>query len=162
MFGPWGPPRHAGRPDSRGKVRAVIGLDLLDVDRLERALERRPNLADRLFTASEREYAASRARPGQHLAARFCAKEAVTKALQLDVMRPLDIEVLGGGSSAARVVLSGETARLAAGRGLGVTVSLTHTPTTAGAVAVATFAQGAPLPWASSPEAPSSGCEGTA
>src|ERR1700759_1307865 len=62
----------------------MIGIDLLEIDRLERALERRPRLAERLFTAGEREYAAGRARPGQHLAARFCAKEAVAKALGLE------------------------------------------------------------------------------
>ena len=60
-----------------------IGLDLLEIERLERALERRPRLAERLFTDAERAYAAARARPGQHLAARFCAKEAVAKALGL-------------------------------------------------------------------------------
>ena len=53
-------------------------------------------LAERLFSEAEREYAAARARPGQHLAARFCAKEAVTKALALDVLRPLEIEVVAG------------------------------------------------------------------
>ncbi|MCW3040793.1 MAG: holo-ACP synthase [Solirubrobacterales bacterium] len=114
-----------------------IGLDLLDIDRLERALARRPSLAHRLFTPGEQAYAAGRARPGQHLAARFCAKEAVTKALQLDVMRPLEIEVRGGGSSEVGIMLSGATADAAAARGLDVRVSLTHTPTTAGAVAIA-------------------------
>ncbi|MGH2876835.1 MAG: holo-ACP synthase, partial [Solirubrobacteraceae bacterium] len=54
-----------------------IGLDLLQIARLEAALERRPRLAQRLFTETERAYAARMARPGQHLAARFCAKEAV-------------------------------------------------------------------------------------
>ena len=75
----------------------MVGLDLLDIDRLERALERRPGLADRLFTEAERAYAAAQARPAQHLAARFCAKEAVTKALGLDVLRPRDIEVVATG-----------------------------------------------------------------
>ncbi|WP_354697831.1 Holo-[acyl-carrier-protein] synthase [Paraconexibacter sp. AEG42_29] len=114
-----------------------IGLDLLDIDRLERALERRPHLAGRLFTDGEQAYAARRARPGQHLAARFCAKEAVTKALALDVFRPLEIEVRGGGSAEVGIMLSGEAARIAAERHLDVRVSLTHTPTTAGAVAIA-------------------------
>ena len=59
----------------------AVGLDLLEIERLERALARRPRLARRLFTDSERAYAAARARPAQHLAARFCAKEAVAKAL---------------------------------------------------------------------------------
>ncbi len=61
-----------------------VGLDLLEIERLERALERRPGLARRLFTDGERAYAEGKGRPGQHLAARFCAKEAVVKALALE------------------------------------------------------------------------------
>ena len=41
-----------------------VGLDLLDIARLERALERRPALAARLFSADELAYAAAHARPG--------------------------------------------------------------------------------------------------
>ena len=37
-----------------------VGIDLLEVERLERALERRPRLAERLFTDAERAYAAAR------------------------------------------------------------------------------------------------------
>ena len=74
-----------------------VGIDLLDVARFERALERRPRLAERLFTDAEREYAAGRARPAMHLAARFCAKEAVAKALELDAWSWHDVEVIGGG-----------------------------------------------------------------
>ncbi len=70
-------------PERSGARVAGIGIDLLEIERLERALERRPRLAERLFTDGERAYAAARARPGQHLAARFCAKEAVAKALGL-------------------------------------------------------------------------------
>ena len=60
-----------------------VGIDLLEIDRLERALKRYPRLAERVFTPAEREYAdgPSPARP--HLAARFAAKEAVVKALGL-------------------------------------------------------------------------------
>lgn len=114
----------------------MIGLDLLEVERMEAALARRPGLAARLFTAGERAYAASRARPGQHLAARFCAKEAVTKALGLDVMVPLEVEVAGGGTAGVGVVLHGAAARRAAALGTRVEVSLTHTRGMAGAVAV--------------------------
>src|SRR3954447_26164994 len=74
-----------------------VGIDLLEIDRLERALERRPRLAERLFTAAERDYAGTCARPAMHLAARFCAKEAVAKALALRVWDPHDVEVLGSG-----------------------------------------------------------------
>jgi holo-[acyl-carrier protein] synthase len=110
-----------------------VGLDLLEIERLEAALERRPRLAERLFTEAEREYAAARSRPGQHLAARFCAKEAVAKALALDAWSWQDIEVVStpeGGPP--RVVLHGALA----GQGHVVDVSLTHSRGTAGAVAV--------------------------
>ncbi len=114
-----------------------VGVDLLRIDRLERALARRPNLAARLFTAAERRYAAGQARPGQHLAARFCAKEAVTKALRLDVLRPLEIEVLHGNDGEPLLTLHGEAAARAQDAGLLVDVSLTHEGDLAAAVAVA-------------------------
>jgi holo-[acyl-carrier protein] synthase len=114
----------------------VIGLDLLEIERLEQALARRPGLAERLFTEGERAYAAAQGRPAQHLAARFCAKEAVSKALAMDVLRPREIEVVGGGGEPPRVALHGAAAARAVELGVGVSVSLTHTRTTAGAVAV--------------------------
>ena len=115
---------------------AVIGLDLLEIDRLEDALARQPALAERLFTDGERSYAATQGRPARHLAARFCAKEAVTKALEMDVLHPRDIEVVGGGDGPPRVTLHGEVAARAAALGVEVHVSLTHTKSTAAAVAV--------------------------
>ena len=71
-----------------------VGIDLLEIERLERALARRPRLATRLFTDTELAYARSRPRPAMHLAARFCAKEAVVKALALEVWNPHDVEVV--------------------------------------------------------------------
>jgi holo-[acyl-carrier protein] synthase len=112
-----------------------VGLDLLEIERLEAALERRPSLAARLFTDGERAYAEGRVRPGQHLAARFCAKEAVTKALGLDVFRPQEVEVLGGGEGVG-LALHGSAAARATELGVEVAVSLTHSGMTAGAVAV--------------------------
>jgi holo-[acyl-carrier protein] synthase len=113
-----------------------IGIDLLEIERLERALERRPRLADRLFTDRERAYAASRARPGQHLAARFAAKEAVAKALALEGWNFRDVEVLGGDGPPA-IELHGSVAARARELGVEVSVSLTHTRGNAAAVAVA-------------------------
>jgi holo-[acyl-carrier protein] synthase len=112
-----------------------VGIDLLEVERLERALERRPRLAERVFTDGERAYAAARARPGMHLAARFCAKEAVAKALGLTAWSWRDVEVVATGG-APEVRLSGGVAARAAELGVTATVSLTHTDTTAGAVAL--------------------------
>ncbi len=114
-----------------------VGLDLLEIERLERALHRRPRLADRLFTPAEQAYAAARARPGQHLAARFCAKEAVAKALGLSGWNPREVEVIGGeGPPGLR--LHGAVAARAGELGVEIEISLTHTDTNAAAVAVAT------------------------
>lgn len=108
-----------------------VGIDLLEIERMEQALERRPGLALRLFTEGERTYAGGRARPGQHLAARFCAKEAVAKALRLEVWSHQDIEVVGEGPSTA-IALHGPLAEL----GVELDISLTHSKVTAGAVAL--------------------------
>jgi holo-[acyl-carrier protein] synthase len=113
-----------------------VGIDLLEIERLERALERRPRLAERLFTEGERAYAATRARPAMHLAARFCAKEAVAKALGLREWSWRDVEVLGGGDGPPEVRLSGSAAMRAGELGAAVRISLTHTRGTAGAVAI--------------------------
>jgi holo-[acyl-carrier protein] synthase len=113
-----------------------VGIDLLEIERLERALERRPRLAERLFTEAERRYAAERARPGQHLAARFCAKEAVAKALGLEAWSFRDVEVIATGA-APQVTLRGAAAERAAALGVEVRISLTHTRTDAAAVAIA-------------------------
>jgi holo-[acyl-carrier protein] synthase len=109
----------------------TVGIDLLEIERMEQALERRPGLALRLFTEGERAYAGGRARPGQHLAARFCAKEAVAKALRLEAWNPHDIEVVGEGAGTA-IALHGPLAEL----GVEVDVSMTHSKVTAGAVAL--------------------------
>ena len=115
----------------------TVGIDLLEIDRLERALERRPRLAGRLFTDAEREYAAARARPAQHLAARFCAKEAVAKALGLPGWSFRDVEVIPT-AGAPQALLSGAAAAAAGRQRVAVSISLTHTGSTAGAVAAAT------------------------
>jgi holo-[acyl-carrier protein] synthase len=110
-----------------------VGIDLLEIDRLERALARYPRLAKRVFTQAEREYAEARARPGRHLAARFAAKEAVVKALGLRGGFGLaQIEVVAG--EPPLVKLSGPAAEAAAGRR--VDVSLTHSRDFAAAVAI--------------------------
>jgi holo-[acyl-carrier protein] synthase len=112
-----------------------VGIDLLDIERLERALERRPRLAERVFTDAERAYAAAHARPGLHLAARFCAKEAVAKALGMTAWSWRDVEVVATGG-APELRLSGAVAARAEELSVRAAVSLTHTDTTAGAVAL--------------------------
>ncbi len=52
-----------------------IGVDIVDVERFARHLERTPALEERLFVESER------GRPVRSLAVRFAAKEALIKVL---------------------------------------------------------------------------------
>ena len=113
-----------------------VGIDLVDVARFTRVLERRPTLRQRLFTEEER----SLIRP-ERLAARFAAKEAVMKALGcgLGSVAFRDIEIVSevSGAPALRLRSSAE-ARASA---LGIArwhVSLTHTEHSAGAVVIAT------------------------
>ena len=109
-----------------------VGVDLLEIERLERALERHPRLAQRVFTDDELAYAGERARPGRHLAARFAAKEAVVKALGMRNFGLREVEVVAGEPPSVR--LSGAAAEAAGGRE--VEVSLTHSRETAAAVAL--------------------------
>jgi holo-[acyl-carrier protein] synthase len=108
-----------------------VGIDLIEIERVERALERRPRLAERLFTDAELAYAHDRARPGRHLAARFAAKEAVIKALGRPVA-PREIEVVSGEPPTVR--LHGGAASAA---DVEIVISLTHSRDTAAAVAIA-------------------------
>lgn len=120
-----------------------VGIDLVEIERLERALERRPRLAERLFSQTELTYAAGQARPGRHLAARFAAKEATIKALALADGAPMrHIEVVSAAGSAGpnssgppQLKLSGRAAEAARGRSLHL--SLTHTDVHASAVVIA-------------------------
>jgi len=113
-----------------------VGIDLVEIERLERALERRPLLARRLFTEAELAQASPRFRPGRHLAARFAAKEAAIKALGASVPAR-DIEVEGGYREPPTLRLHGDAATLARRRGLALQVSLTHSRDTAAAVVLA-------------------------
>jgi holo-[acyl-carrier protein] synthase len=99
-----------------------IGVDVVDVARLEKVLTRTPELRARLFTEAESEL------PVVSLAARFAAKEAVAKALGSPPgLRHVDAEVVRGEHGRPSLRVTGEVAELAAE--LGVKrwhISLTH------------------------------------
>lgn len=59
----------------------TIGIDIVDVNRLERTVRSFPGFIDRVFTEEEKRYSMSKPRPFEHLAARFAAKEAAFKSL---------------------------------------------------------------------------------
>ena len=109
-----------------------IGVDLIEISRIERALERQPGLAERLFQPDELAYARSRGHPGQHLAARFAAKEAAVKALGAGSIAFREVEVVAGEPPTLR--LHGKAATAARERGIKLAVSLTHSRELAAAV----------------------------
>jgi holo-[acyl-carrier protein] synthase len=75
-----------------------VGVDLIEIERIRRALERYPRFRERCFTDAERAYCDARPNPAESYAGRFAGKEAVGKALGLGVARAFawkDIEIVG-------------------------------------------------------------------
>jgi len=129
----------AGAGPGSGPV-VGIGVDAVDVDRLRTVLGRRVGLADRLFTAGERDYARRATDPVPRMATRFAAKEAAMKALGVGIgaVRFDEVEVVRAGLDAPALVLHGSAAERA--RRSGVErwhLSLTHTDSVAMAFVVA-------------------------
>ncbi len=117
-----------------------VGVDLCEVDRIRRTLDRTPGFASRVYTQGEQDYCRRANDPTERFAARFAAKEAVLKALGagLGACPFRDIEVVRAESGAPSVVLHGAAAALAGERGVTAwQVSLTHTATMAEAVVIA-------------------------
>ena len=113
-----------------------VGVDLIEIERVRRALDRYPRFRERCFTEAERAYCDSRPNPAQSYAGRFAGKEAVGKALGFGVpFTWREIEIAGRPKPG--VSLSGRTAawaqRVKAGA---IDLSMTHSKGMAAAVAV--------------------------
>ena len=117
-----------------------VGVDLIEIERVRRALDRYPRFRERCFTDAERDYCESRPNPAQSYAGRFAGKEAVGKALGFGVARAFawkEIEIVGRPKPAVR--LSGRVAAVAEHHGVrAIDLSMTHSRELAQAVAVAT------------------------
>ena len=115
-----------------------VGLDLIEIERIQRALERYAAFRERCFTDAERAYCDSRPNPAQHYAARFAGKEAVGKALGFGIARAFawrDVEIAGRPKPG--VQLSGRVEEWARRAGAGaIDLSMTHSKGIAAAVCV--------------------------
>ncbi|MQC27299.1 MAG: holo-[acyl-carrier-protein] synthase [Chloroflexi bacterium] len=115
------------------------GVDLIEVARLQQAIDRHgERFLKRVFTAAELEQVGEDV---PSLAARWAAKEAVSKALRTGIgdVSWQEIEVLRGKSNEPILNLNGEAQRLAGEQGLeNWSVSLSHTQDYAVAMVVAT------------------------
>lgn len=128
------------RPWEGGRVLG-LGNDLVDVARVAKAIERHGDrFIKRVFTAEEIRYAGSMKSPAKHYAARFAAKEAVSKAFRTGIGKELNwtsIGIVHGPRGEPEVVLDelGQNLLRDFG-GDAVWVSLSHTETLAQAVAL--------------------------
>jgi holo-[acyl-carrier protein] synthase len=119
-----------------------VGIDLVDLERVRTLLAHKGEKAmARFFSEGEREYLATRMDATGHAAARIAAKEAVYKAMQaLPGARRVgwrDIEVARDGDGRPAIKLHGVAARISADQGgLQIQISLTHSATSAGAIAI--------------------------
>ncbi len=106
-----------------------IGVDAVPIARMRLALQRTPNLADRVFTPHELATADRRGSREASLAARFAAKEATRKALG-SVLPWRDVEVMSGDDRVPALRVAGHD-------DVTFHVSLTHTDDIALAFVVA-------------------------
>ena len=109
-----------------------IGVDLVENARIEHSIERfGDRFLQRVFTAGEIEYSQSMKYPARHLAARFAAKEAVSKAFGTGIGKVMgwkDIDVRRRESGEPFVVLEGGAKKLAEERNVSkVSITLSHT-----------------------------------
>ena len=117
-----------------------IGIDLVDIDRFRRSLERTPSMRTRLFTDVELAYVAPQVDPVPSLAARFAAREAVMKALGVGLGAFGFHDVWVERAATGQPSLSFSGAALELSDRAGVTtwhLSLTHTDLTAAAYVIA-------------------------
>jgi holo-[acyl-carrier protein] synthase len=108
------------------------GVDLVECARIQRSIDRfGDHFLRRVFTDGEIEYSMSMKFPARHLAARFAAKEAVSKAFGTGIGKAMgwrDIDVRKKPSGEPFLVLSGPAQDLAARRGItSALITLSHT-----------------------------------
>lgn len=109
-----------------------IGVDLVECSRIERSLDRfGEKFLRRVFTEGEIEYSMSMKFPARHLAARFAAKEAVSKAFGTGIGKAMgwrNIDVRKKKSGEPFLVFSGRAQELATIRSVtSALITLSHT-----------------------------------
>ena len=118
-----------------------IGVDIVEIGRIDQAIEnRKDRFINRIFTEDERQYCFGKPRPSRHFAARFAAKEAVSKALGTGKkgMRWTDVEVCRDTKGCPYIKLTGRAAERAQAKGVcDVAISLSFNRNNAVASAVA-------------------------
>lgn len=116
-----------------------VGVDVVEIDRVERLLRERPSFRARVFTDEERTYCDGKTSPAGYYAARWAAREAARKALGgIRGLRWHDISVQRARSGAPHLVMVGPARSRADQVGVtDVLVSFSHERSVATAFCVA-------------------------
>ena len=119
-----------------------LGMDIVEIERMARILQRTPRFRVRVFTEDERAYCDSKAKPAVHYACRFAAKEAVLKALGTGFSKgiaPADVEVARNAQGRPYAVLHRKALEESKRQGvidLPLSLSYTHSDAVACAMAI--------------------------
>jgi holo-[acyl-carrier protein] synthase len=112
-----------------------IGTDIIEIERIRRAIVNIRRFEARIFTERESEYCRRDRCWAQRFAGRFAAKEAVAKALGVSLSW-LDVEILCDENGRPSVTLSKRAAQIAGERSIMVSISHCRAYATACAVCV--------------------------
>ena len=109
-----------------------IGVDLVECARIQHSIDRfGDRFLHRVFTDGEIEYSMSMKFPARHLAARFAAKEAVSKAFGTGIGKAMgwrNIDIRKRPSGEPFLVFLGPAQQLAVARGVtSALITLSHT-----------------------------------
>lgn len=125
-----------------------LGVDIVEISRMEAILSRSPRFAHRVFSDAERAYCEDHHRPAVRYATHFAAKEAVLKALGTGFSNGIgftDVEVAHDPHGKPVVRLHGRAEEIAKALGiLEIPLSLSRTNDTAVANAIAVTASAKP------------------
>jgi len=122
------------------KESRLIGIDIVDIDRLRKAVARTPRLLQRVFTVREIEYCFRKRDPFPSLAARFAAREALRKLDQVFIagIRFHDTEVVVDAEGRPGWALHGAALEKSRDAGISqIELSLSHSQEQAVAVVIA-------------------------
>jgi holo-[acyl-carrier protein] synthase len=118
------------RPQNIKALIFGIGTDIIEVERIEKQLEKNSGLKEKLFTSGEIAYCETKKNKGQHYAARFAAKEAFLKAIGTgwrDGLQFNEVEVTNDQLGKPLIVLYGKTKDFVAEINItNIQVSLSH------------------------------------
>lgn len=115
-----------------------VGTDIVEVSRIERAINRTQNFVKKAFTEKEQDYFKLRGNKSETIAGYFAAKEAVSKALGTGFRKfgLRDIEIINDNLGKPKVILSEKIIQIFELKDFKIHISISHTSNNAVAFVV--------------------------